>query len=139
MEAPQTALSNLRKPSTSLTAQLWIRPVSAPGADPGLVSMPKIFADGTPQTLVPGSAEIQTTGGVGSPDFLRFDLDFIQRWCVEGTATFSLTGGNNREWPAINWKLTETIGEFEPVPLPGTLALLIDGLLATGVGRRMAR
>jgi hypothetical protein len=58
---------------------------------------------------------------------------------VEGTATFKLDGCNSRERPAINWKLTETIGEFEPIPVPGTLALLIAGLLATGVGRRLAR
>ena len=139
MEAPQTALSNLGKPSSSLTEQLWIPLVSAPGADPSLVSISKIFANGTLRTLAPGSAEIQTAGGVGSPYFLLFDLDFSQRWYLEGTATFNLDGGNSRERPAINWKLTETIGDFEPVSLPGTLALLIAGLLATGMGRRLAR
>lgn len=139
LEAPQTALSNLGKPSTSLTEQLWIRLVSAPGADPRLVSISKIFANGTLWTLAPGSAEIQTAGGVGSPYFLLFDLDFSQRWYVEGTATLNLDGGNSRERPAINCKFTETIGEFEPIPVPGTLALLIAGLLGTGVGRRLAR
>jgi hypothetical protein len=80
LEAPRAALSDLGKPSPSLTEQLWIRLVSAPGADPSLVSISKIFANGTLRTLAPGSAAIQTAGGVGSPYFLLLNLDFRQRW-----------------------------------------------------------
>lgn len=144
MKLPQTSFTNLIPPklSTSNMEQLWIRLAGVPNQSDSSVTISKIFANGTLNTLA--DPKIETSSGLGSPYFLLFGVDFSQNWYVEGTATFNLafgTGSGPQERPAINWKFTQDIGDFQvaSVPEPDTLYFLVGTVLSIPWVRRNPR